>query len=198
LGKKINSYFDDRAANYQDKSNRGIWGYFRKKERGAIVRLLEPKAHSSLLDLGSGAGYYSLYFKEKHQVEVVAIDSSSAMIEQLKKRGISCYQLSIEDLNFLPSFDNALAAGVLEFIESPEKFFNSISSRVKPGGRLVILIPSQGFIGWAYRIIHAINGCPSFIRRSSEYEKLAALYGFKVIGFEGPTIISKAICFEKN
>lgn len=179
------------------KSNHGIWKIFRHKERDSIARLLNAKAHSSLLDLGSGAGYYAIYFKEEYNLDVFCVDSSPAMIDQLNKRGIPSRQVSIEDLDQFQLFDNALAAGVLEFVKSPEKFFKSIFNIITPGGRLVILIPTHGSFGWLYRVVHALGGCKVFIRKSKEYEELASQYGFIKIRSEKPTLISRAICFEK-
>lgn len=197
MGKKRETYFDIRAKNYLKKSDHGIWRIFRIKERDTIRRLLSARPNSSLLDLGSGAGYYSLYFKTQHQLEVFAVDSSAQMIKELKENGIPCLKTSIEEMVSSHMFDNALAAGVLEFMEKPEIFFKKIGPMIKPGGRLVLLIPEQGLSGWVYKVIHAIGGCHTNIRSSQEYEKIAEMFGFKRSANERATMISRALCFEK-
>ncbi|MFA6238495.1 MAG: class I SAM-dependent methyltransferase [Bacteriovorax sp.] len=197
MGEKINKYFDARADHYLEKSDSGLWRIFRLKERDSIARLLNAKAQSSLLDLGSGAGYYSIYFKEHYMLDVFAIDTSAKMVNELKKRGVPCQQASVETMDLFKVFDNALAAGVLEFVDRPEVFFKLIGPMIRPGGRLVLLVPAAGLFGLGYKLLHGIGGCPANIRSSHEYENLAAMFGFKKIGTEKPTLISRALCFEK-
>jgi SAM-dependent methyltransferase len=193
----MNRYFKKRAYRYLDKSHRVPWKYFRHKEREAIARLLDAKVKTSLVDLGSGAGYYSLFFKEKYYLDVFAIDSSSAMIKELKNNGIASYLGSIENLELKRTFDNAIAAGVLEFVESPTKCFESMSRLLKLKGRLVIMVPPPNVFGWIYKKVHQFFGCFVIIRSLEEYEKIAEQYGFKKINQHNPTIISRVICFEK-
>lgn len=197
MGNKINHYFNVRAGDYLKRSNSGIWNIFRKKERASIASSLNPQAGSSLIDLGCGAGYYAIFFKNQYKLNVFGVDSSSAMIYELKKTGIPCQEGSIETLNLHSVFDNALAAGVLEFVQQPDLFFKQTSRLLATGGKLVILIPNTHFFGWCYKISHSFFGCHTYLRTPKEYEAMANIIGFKKISEKKITPISTLLCFEK-
>jgi SAM-dependent methyltransferase len=169
----------------------------RKKEKQSVENLLSPLCGSTLIDLGCGTGFYSLFLKEKYNLDILGIDSSPSMIENLLARGIKGKIVSIEELGHLELFDNALAAGVLEFVKQPEKVFENVHAILHSGVKLVLLIPVNGFWGFVYRIYHNAHGCPAFIRDLQYYEAMAKSYGFKKLETEKSTLISWAISFQK-
>lgn len=149
----------------------------------------------SLLDLGSGAGFYSIFFKNKYRINVLGVDSSPAMVEQLKLNGIEYVLDSIENFVSSEKFDLVLAAGVMEFVDNPEKVFRNILASIAPNGRLVILVPRSGIGGRMYKIHHKLKKCPVQIRSAETYKRIASHLGFNFSKIFYPTPISCAICF---
>ena len=60
----MNTYFDERAKSYLEKSRRFPWAQVRKKELSVVEKVLSPKNESTLIDLGCGAGFYTISLRE--------------------------------------------------------------------------------------------------------------------------------------
>jgi len=198
VGKKIIAYFNERAGSYLGDSNRWPWRQFRKKEVFAIETLLSPTKGSSLIDLGSGPGFYSLHFRDKFSLDCTGVDSAPEMINVLKKNGINGFNIPLEEIDTLGPYDNAIAAGVFEFIENPELSVKAISRVLSPGGKCVLLIPADGVFGECYRFHHSIQQCETFIRSVSDYKQLFCKFGFKLTDVKRVTLLSTALLFEKG
>jgi SAM-dependent methyltransferase len=191
------NYFDKNARDYLKKSESYIWSFLRLKEKTIIEKLLSPKSDSRLLDLGSGPGFYSLYFKNKYKIDVMAVDSSPAMIEELSSHGIKSICCSVEKFEIEEKFDLILAAGVFEFIDEPEIAFNRIFECLRPHGKFVLLVPSSGFWGLVYKLYHVLQGCPVKIRKIEVYQKMALAKGLTSSKVFYPTLISRVVCFSR-
>ncbi len=192
------NYFDERAKNYLKKSHRFPWTFFRKKELALVEKFLSPEKESSLIDLGCGAGFYTISLKKKYNLKVLGIDSSASMIQALSEMGIEGKVSKLEDLVVDKKFDNALAAGVLEFVPNAKKALEQISMTIHLKGKLVILIPMSGPFGFVYKQFHHLQKCPTYIRDLHVYEQWAEMYGLKKISSKRATLISSVIVFEKN
>lgn len=197
MGKKIIFYFENRARNYKSSGERWPWSAWRKNEKSSVDSWVAPVIGSSLIDLGCGAGFYSLHFKEKYNLKVLGVDSSPAMIVELQSSGIKGIVSSVEEYVALTLFDNALAAGVLEFIEEPGIVFANVSKMLPAGGKFVLIVPRDGLAGVIYKKFHELQGCDVFIRPVEFYKNIAETSGFKLIGIDSPTLISRTICLQK-
>lgn len=191
-------YFDKRAKTYLRRGNRGIWKILRKREFGAVIRMLEPAPGTSLIDLGCGPGYYSIPLQKQFGINVLGVDASATMLESLSKQNVRTLLSPVEDLPDVGPFDNALAAGILEFLSKPEILFQRCYSVLSARGKLVVLVPASGAGGFIYKAWHDVMRCPAFIRSLAEYKKIAEQTGFSCLSLSQCTPISFAVCFEKN
>lgn len=191
------NYFDQRAEKYLEKSDSFFWSYFRRKEKKQIEAQLSPAVGMKLLDLGCGAGYYSLYFKEKYNLDVLGVDNSAAMISVLSRNKIRCIQSEIETFLSDEKFNLILMAGVLEFVDKPENVFFNISTMLSHGGRCVLLVPRKNIAGAIYKYHHALVGCRVNLRSKGYYLNLANNHGLQVEQTTNATIMSQVLCFSK-
>lgn len=110
------------------------------------VDLLDITAHDRILELGCGPG---LALKDcltrATQGLVVGLDHSQTMLEQARKRNARAVQEGrldlrlgrLEELDSMPEqFNKIFSVNVVQFIEDPATMFQTLSMRLKPGGRL--------------------------------------------------------------
>ncbi len=161
--------------------------------------MIRPQSGRRLVDLGCGAGYYSIPLREQYGMNVVGVDSSGAMLRELAMREIPSLQTDVSDLSALPShhFEVALAAGVLEFVEDPSAFFPQVSRLLTASGRLVLLIPTGGWPGKAYEWMHRRQSCPTHSRSVEFYIQCANQAGFRLMERRLCTPISTALALAK-
>ncbi len=120
-----------------------------------LVELLSPQRGERILDLGCGTGHLS------HRIasagaEVIAIDSSPAMIERARE---SYLHLRFEaadatDFHFSEPFDAVFSNAVLHWIKEPERAIACIWRALKPGGRFVAEFGGKGNIKKAVDAIY--------------------------------------------
>lgn len=195
MGKEVEVYFRSRASGYMKESQKGLWKIFREKEKNAIAKFVRPLSTDSVLDAGAGAGFYSLYFKNYFQCDVVAIDITKEMVDELIKNGINGRLASVETFKIDTTFDLILAAGVFEFLESPEKGMRNLASLMEQNGKMVLLVPSGGIIGYFYNFFHF--NLKTYIRSIAYYEEIGNAIGLKVVAHLKATALSNVIVFEK-
>jgi ubiquinone/menaquinone biosynthesis C-methylase UbiE len=88
-----------------------------------------------VLDAGCGAGDFALLIASP---EVVAIDSSPAMIERAQTRGLDARYAEIEDLPFAEGeFDVVTCNWVLYHLQELDRGLAELARVLRPGGRFV-------------------------------------------------------------
>lgn len=132
-------------------------------ESNFVSFLLKPGG--SLLDLGCGSGWLSLYFSE-HNMYVTGIDISAKQIEAAKqlKRERENNRATFECADFATwdttphqnSFDSVFVSAFLHHLpeDELEQTFQKIAILVKPGGRVFLYEPLTS----ARRRSHLIKG----------------------------------------
>lgn len=195
MGKEVENYFQERASKYLKESQKGLWRFFREKERIALFNYIHLSPDDLVLDAGAGAGYYSLHLKTNYLCQVVAIDMTKAMVDELKKNGIDGRLSSLENFAGEERFDLILAAGVFEFLESPAKSLANMAAHLKNTGRMILLVPADGLAGFLYDLFHF--NVKTFCRSVSDYESLAHDAGLKIIAIQDATVMSRVIVLEK-
>ncbi len=78
------AYFEKAASTYLDRSGRGLWGHFRRREKAVIFDFLQPQPGESLLELGCGAGFYARKLYSDFGMQVTGVDVCPSMIRQLE------------------------------------------------------------------------------------------------------------------
>jgi SAM-dependent methyltransferase len=109
-----------------------------------------------VLDIGTGEGQVARTVKDAGAESVIAIDRSTAMLEEAKARGgdITFLQADVANLPFDDaSFDAVTTSLVLEHVEELDKSIREISRVLAPKGRFLLFInhpllqtPNSGWI----------------------------------------------------
>ncbi|NOZ87125.1 MAG: methyltransferase domain-containing protein [Deltaproteobacteria bacterium] len=97
-----------------------------------------------LLDAGSGGGHFSARAR-KGGAHIVAMDLGKSLLTKVRaKTGCRTVLGDLAEPPFSPGcFDVVLCTEVIEHTRHPESVLISLSSLVKPGGRLVLTSPGK-------------------------------------------------------
>jgi len=110
LKNNLRNYYNTEANIRDGKSVKANW---KVNVREKFAELLKHECKSTLLELGAGAGYDSLYFME-NGFNVVAIDLSIEMVNKCIEKGIEVYELDFYKLSSLNrNFDSIYAINTL-------------------------------------------------------------------------------------
>ena len=118
----------------------------------AIADLAELKGTEHVLDVASGTGATALPLAQKlARGKVTATDFSEGMLDKAKRRakkiGLENIEFQIQDMTAMTlkerSFDHAFCSFGLFFVEDMVGLLRHITSKVKPGGRVMV----SGFCG---------------------------------------------------
>ena len=149
LYKIIQQYWDKRYQGYSQKNKKEIESVQIEKWKYELIRWLPKERTISILDIGTGPGFFPIVLKQMGYTKVTAIDASANMLEiaqeNLLKYGgetpdtVRYLQMNAQELDFEPeSFDIILMRNVTWNLEEPEKAYESWLRTLKPGGQLLI------------------------------------------------------------
>ena len=122
-----------------------------------------------VLDAGAGIGTYAgLLLEDGH--EVVALEYNPPFVEELKRRyagnvALTVLQAELGSKSGLPQFDpvdSVICLNVLEHVEDDARALRNIYERVRPDGRLFLLVPAYP------RLYNTIDGAIGHFRRYSK------------------------------
>lgn len=153
-------YFQNRAADYDDRSRRLPWRILRAREAGRVKSLLGDMTGEDVLEFGCGAGYYTRLLLELGARHVWAVDQSAEMLAQLPLSNVTPVEKDVVDFSIERKFDRAFSAGLLEFVPSPPDVLANLAKHVRPGGTMTILFPVRNFAGMLYKRYHLNHGIP--------------------------------------
>lgn len=123
----------DRTNNVLSMGNAVLW-------RAATVKAVAPQAGERILDVAAGTGTSSAALA-KHGARVVAVDFSTGMVEQGRKKHKNI-EFVEADAERLPFGDNEFDAVTISFglrnVQNPKTALGEMYRVLKPGGRLVI------------------------------------------------------------
>jgi ubiquinone/menaquinone biosynthesis C-methylase UbiE len=102
------------------------------------VEFFVTHAQGRCLEVGAGTGIISKTLIER-KYDITATDISPAMVEEMKKKGISAMVCDAEQLPFPDaSFDTVLASEMIYYLDHPEKFLQEAKRVLKPDGVLLL------------------------------------------------------------
>lgn len=93
----IKKYYNHEAELRESKSVKSEW---KIKVRQNFYNVLKQENKKTLLELGAGAGYDSVFFME-NGLSVIAVDISNEMVIKCKEKGIEAYELDFYNLSAL-------------------------------------------------------------------------------------------------
>ena len=109
IKENLRKYYNQEAA-IRDKSEKQDW---KIKFREDFCKLIIQENKNTLLELGAGAGYDSLFFMNNN-LKVTAVDLSSEMVCKCKEKGIETYEMDFYNLSSLnKKFDSIWAMNTL-------------------------------------------------------------------------------------
>ena len=106
----IKKYYDKEAELRNSKSVKVGW---KALVRENFCKLIKQEDKKTLLELGAGAGYDSLFYMD-NGLTVTAVDISSEMVKNCKEKGIDAHELDFYNLSSLnKKFDCVYAINTL-------------------------------------------------------------------------------------
>ncbi len=123
-----------------------------QKERAApfvdAMALVEVRAGLSVIDLGCGTGELTRQLADAlPESDVVGIDSSAEMLEGAKthaRPGLRFERRSIEDVHASrENYDLVFSHAAIQWVDDHAQLVPKLCSLVKPGGQLVVQLPSN-------------------------------------------------------
>jgi 2-polyprenyl-3-methyl-5-hydroxy-6-metoxy-1,4-benzoquinol methylase len=124
----------------------------------AIRRMIGPRPHERLLEVGCGGGHVLRMFP---QCELTGVDVSGEMLAKARRNLAGCrvelLKGELGGLNLPPaSFDKIICTEVLEHAVDPQGILQQMSRLLKPTGVSVITFPND----------HLVEALKSMIRRT--------------------------------
>jgi trans-aconitate methyltransferase len=154
----VKNHFDRMSSSYRQRSTSGLWKWLRKIETQLVLKALGDGNYTSILEVGSGAGYYTEILRTKFpKAKIVCVDVSADMHLQNKTENCSMVCGDIENFSTEQKFDLILCAGVLEFVANLESALTRLGSLLQRNGRLVALLPKENIWGTQYQNFHKKN-----------------------------------------
>jgi ubiquinone/menaquinone biosynthesis C-methylase UbiE len=177
---RIETYFSSVAGGYQRASTSALWRKVRDREAEAVVRLLGDVRDHDVVDLGSGAGFYTRLLLEQGARHVVAIDLSQAMLDQLPDTGVTPVLGDGATVALERRYETIVSAGMLEFVPDAEAALRNAARMAEPKARMVVLYPTLSLLGRAYRRFHRRNGLSITLFSPADIARLATCTGWRI------------------
>jgi cyclopropane fatty-acyl-phospholipid synthase-like methyltransferase len=131
------AYDKDAERRSGTKKTREDW---KLKIRQQFIDLLKAENKASVLELGAGTGFYSLFFKE-NGFKVLATDLSQGMVNKCKELGLEAQILDLYDVSTLTdNFDSIFSMSVLMHVPKQDLpvVLKNLASKLNSGGVLFI------------------------------------------------------------
>lgn len=120
----------------RDFLNKGYYAALKSE----LCRIFENR-QGNVLDICCGEGYYTSALAENPKLSVYGFDISREMIRLAAKRGKCCF--FVANMASIPVADESMDYGIHLFAPFLEDSFVRI---LKPGGRLITVIPGQNHL----------------------------------------------------
>ncbi|MBS6379966.1 MAG: class I SAM-dependent methyltransferase, partial [Streptococcus sp.] len=144
----IQKYWDKRYHGYSQKNKKELESLQLEKWKYELIRCLPKDSTTSILDIGTGPGFFPILLTQIGYTNVTAIDVSENMLQiaqenllQYRKNSstVRYLQMNAQELDFEPeSFDVIIMRNVTWNLENPEKAYEAWLRTLKPGGQLLI------------------------------------------------------------
>lgn len=142
---KENKYDDQRFFDQYAEMDRSKNGLESAGEWHELKKILPNFNNKSVLDLGCGYGWHSLYALENGASHVKALDISEKMLKIAKSKiaysNIEYINHAIEDYDFeANSFDIVISSLAIHYVKDYAKLVADIYASLKPGGAFIMSV----------------------------------------------------------
>lgn len=128
----------------------------------ALKALREARA-KQVLEVGSGTGGFAARMSKEIDCEVVAIDSSAAMVSASRSLGVAAILADVRELPFRDeSFDAVVAAWMLYHVSPLNEAIEEIARVLRRGGRLVAITNGRDHLAELWRAVETEHREPAF------------------------------------
>jgi trans-aconitate methyltransferase len=110
-----------------------------------LVADLAPRAGERILDVGCGDGELTAAIAASG-ARVVGVDSSAAMVEAARARGLEAHAVAAEELAYESEFDAVFSNAALHWVRDQDRALAALARALRPGGRLVAEMGGHGNI----------------------------------------------------
>jgi hypothetical protein len=163
---QIDQHFSKSSESYLADSHRLPWSVIRGIELAAVKSLIFPHPGASVLEVGSGAGFYfsnlsNLFSLWKN------VEPNRDMCFAAASAGVPTFHGTLKEYlnqNSDSKFDRILIAGVLEFsgdVDEGRQLCLELKSAIEKDGKIVILSPRDSLLGSIYLLCKRGLGCPT-------------------------------------
>lgn len=104
------------------------------------IKQMYAKKINSILDVGCRTGDFLMHWG--NDIYKMGVELSEYSVRIAKQRGLNVKNEFIENANFDIKFDVVTCYAVLEHLEEPLKFLDTLDKLVKENGVLVIMVPA--------------------------------------------------------
>ena len=116
-----------------------------------IFNLVKPFLYGEIIEISSGIGIFTdLLVQEKYRVTATDYNSDYLNFLSQKHPGLSIFNFDLTanttPRGILNKFDTAICFNVLEHIAAENQALQNIKNTLKPGGKLIILVPAFRFV----------------------------------------------------
>ena len=157
-----------------------------------LLQLLDPKPGELILDLGCGDGALTERIKAAGSI-VVGIDSSVALLNAARGRGLTVVLMDGQQLALQQRFDAVFTNAALHWMKRPELVVEGVANCLKPSGHFVGEFGGKGNVATIRTALHAglrrrdidpWSVDPWYYPSTEEYSKLLTQFGFTVDSIE--------------
>lgn len=177
---RAKTYFDGQARDYDQASTRWPWSMIREWEAKGLMPLLGPVEDKPVLELGSGAGFYTRRLIGLGAKHVWAVDISRHMLEMLPREKVTPLLGDAATIDPGRKFDLLFSAGMLEFAPDPKAVFKNAARLANKGAVLAVHLPGNGFAARCYARFHKGHGVEINLFSRGGLEELALDTGWIV------------------
>jgi 2-polyprenyl-3-methyl-5-hydroxy-6-metoxy-1,4-benzoquinol methylase len=189
--------FERVSERYNRAVERGPLKWLRDRERNRILELCRlDTPGGTLIDVGCGAGFYSLYAK-RAGYRVHSVDASTGMVMRLSGQVDEIEVADLESLEPHATYDRVLCTGVLDFVLDAGQALHNLAALVAPGGRLIVQFPHRGIGGMLYRVGKRLFGVRTRLYRSARIREMLEREGLRFVGSCRPSPTHLALSFKR-
>lgn len=179
----LKTYYNQDAGRRNKKMPRALW---KIKVRKRFYTIIKQENKKTLLELGAGAGFDSLFFMKKG-LNVTAVDISDENIRNCREKGIEAYEMDFYDLSALhKKFDCIYALNSLLHVPKDDlhQVLQEIDTVLEKNGLFYL-----GLYGGSNQETDLVTGSVSALPRfftfySEDYLKTVLNTYFRIVDFK--------------